>query len=408
MVKKGQSKTKNIFKLIKIFNAFNLSLSKTKIFKKSKKFSTYNYHRFIKQIKEIKRGKIEQFNKYYFYKNSLNQVFKQIKSKLNDIQTRSLNLNSSIENPKHNQKIAIVFYSDRNLLVSKVTITLNNKVIVNGIIEVPIPANVIGDSLVEDKNELANITLDSLSLLESEELPLLIVLSSSLFNINSFDVADLKQISLSDSAIQKKSPYLPDNTVIDFYRGLQDENSNKIVRAIYTKKDFIKSWTDALEIINSPVLGLVPAAPPVFDMVANNSLEELSILVDIEFSVTSVLIGSKFSRLTSYRIPFGSSLYISSDLNNTTNNYFERILNSIKLILDENNCSLPLLIYVMGNGLDSLVENYVPLPKGFKRLSELKLTDYYYSPNKMKIHELVSKSVDSNIESLVTILKSCL
>ena len=110
MIKKAHGNKKNIYKLIQILNGFNLSLSKTKIFKKSKKFRTDNYYLLIKKIKKILRGKIEQFNKYYSDKKSLNQVFNQIKNKINDIQKRSLNLNSSIENPKHNQKIAILFY----------------------------------------------------------------------------------------------------------------------------------------------------------------------------------------------------------------------------------------------------------------------------------------------------------
>ena len=76
----------------------------------------------------------------------------------------------------------------------------------------------IGDSLVEDTNELANILLDSLTLLELLESPLLLVLSSSFFNIHTFNTSDLKQISQSDKKVESKSPYLPANTLVDFLR----------------------------------------------------------------------------------------------------------------------------------------------------------------------------------------------
>ena len=50
----------------------------------------------------------------------------------------------------------------------------------------PIPGNVVGDSSVEDSNELANIILDSLTLLDLLNAPFLIILSSSFFNIHTF------------------------------------------------------------------------------------------------------------------------------------------------------------------------------------------------------------------------------
>ena len=49
----------------------------------------------------------------------------------------------------------------------------------------------------------------------------------------------------------------------------------------------------------------------------------------------------------------------------------------------------------MGSGLDQLVTQDLSLPKGFKNIADLKLSDYSYSPKKMQVHELVSNSIES-------------
>ena len=68
---------------------------------------------------------------------------------------------------------------------------------------------------------------------------------------------------------------------------------------------------------------------------------------------------------------------------------------------------LPSDIFVMGSGLDKLLKKNMTLPKGFRKISDLNLTDFSYIPKSMKIHELVSTSIDSSIYSLSTILSSC-
>ena len=61
----------------------------------------------------------------------------------------------------------------------------------------------------------------------------------------------------------------------------------------------------------------------------------------------------------------------------------------------------------MGHGLDELTVNNSLLPDKFKNISSLNLADYNYSPEKMEIHELVSKSIESNIDSLSSVLRLC-
>ena len=379
---------------------------------KKKVLSNGNFHNLISQIKEFRfifRSSLKlqknNFIKYLVSKFKINtQLFEELKK------YQFFNKDSLVKqknNKKFDQKIGVVFYSDHNLILISLDINLNNRIKINGVTEIPIPGNVIGDSLVEDSNELANIALDSINLLDLNSAPLLVVLSSSFFNIHTFKASDLKQISKSDKKIQSKSPYLPDNTLVDFLRMSDAQISNSFVRTTYSKKDFIKGWTDTLEMIDLPVIGLVPAAPLIFDAITKIIVEEKTVLIDIESTVTTLLIGGGLSELTSYKLPFGSSLYLSNNLKNSAKNYFDRALNSIKIIMNDKNEKLPLNIFVMGSGVDNLINSKFDLPKGFKSIAELKLSDFSYSPKTMQIHELISNSIDSRISSLVSILTLC-
>ena len=183
--------------------------------------------------------------------------------------------------------------------------------------------------------------------------------------------------------------------------------TNGLVRTIYAKKDFIKSWTDTLEIVNLPIIGLVPASVHVFDSITSKITEEITVLLDIESSETTLLIGSNLARLNSYKLPFGYSLYLTDDLSKSSKSYFERALNSVKLTMKDANLELPENIFVMGIGLDKLLNSRVSLPKGFQSISDLNLANYFYKPKTMQIHEIVSKSIENSICSLASILSSC-
>ena len=217
-------------------------------------------------------------------------------------------LNKTRKNDKYKQKIGIVFYCDHNLTFISLIINLNNQINILGVTEIPIPGSVIGDVLVEDCNELANIALDSINLLDLADSPLLVVLSSSFFNIHTFMLSDLKQVSKTDSKVQSKSPYLPADTMVDFLRVSDKTIKTGLIRTIYTRKDLIDSWTNTFQIIDQPLIGLVPAAPHIFDSITSKVIEKTTILIDIECNSTNVLIGSQLAQLNSYKLPFGYSL----------------------------------------------------------------------------------------------------
>tara|TARA_Y100000589_G_scaffold44680_1_gene37624 strand:- start:4598 stop:5974 length:1377 start_codon:yes stop_codon:yes gene_type:complete len=385
----------------------NYSLLTLKNFNKSKKFERLSLilQKFKKDF--IFRNQVIRKNVILLLKKSSHSLKLTTLLKNNNLLSNKSHTKKYSRNEKYNQKIGIVFYSDHVLILTSLSIDLDNNIKYTGLTEIPIPANIIGNYLVEDINELANILLDGINLLDLVDSPLLVILSSSFFNIHTFSATDLKQISPKDSMVQSKSPYLPANTLIDFLRINISNSSNGFIRTIYSQKDLIRSWTDTLEIVDNPLIGLVPHAPNVFDYLSSKIIDEKIILIDIESASTTVLIGRKLDKLFSYKLPFGSSLYISDDLEVTSKNYFERVINSIKIILDDNNEELISQIFVMGIGLDKLVHKDDSLPLNFKRVSDLKLTNFSYNPKDMEIHELISKSIETNIDSFALILKSC-
>ena len=181
----------------------------------------------------------------------------------------------------------------------------------------------------------------------------------------------------------------------------------QLVRAVYTNRKLIESWTDTLELTKNSIIGITPSAPNIFDALKIRVNDETTVLIEIEVSKTVVMIGRNSTNLTSHNIPYGSSLYISDKEANLSINYFQRIFSSIEYIMSEFDEKTPPLIYVFGKGLDDLVKRNITLPNRFKRLSEMDLVDYSYAPRKMQIHESASKSIDSTIETL-SLIASCL
>tara|TARA_E500000331_G_scaffold227897_1_gene218118 strand:- start:5337 stop:6785 length:1449 start_codon:yes stop_codon:yes gene_type:complete len=350
-------------------------------------------------------------NKINSIKHDLRDDFiKQFNAPLNYIKNIKINIpirNKRIKIDKESYTIGVAIYSDHLLTLARVILNKDNQVIVKSVIEVPIPGDVIGDKFVENKNELSNIFLDLSGLLKLDEYPLLVILSSSFFNVHTFYSSELKQISNTDNTVQSKSPYLPNETFIEFLKLSKKSEEDQLIRTIYCNRKLIESWTDTLESMNCPIIGIVPSAPNIFDILKTKVRDETTVLIDIEITKTIVMLGRNSYDLSSHIIPYGSSLYTTADDSDLSNNYFQRILVSIELITSEYQERLPSYIYVYGKGLDNLLAKNIPLPSRFKRLSDMKLVDYSYAPKSMDFYESESNSIESTIETL-SLLTSCL
>jgi len=343
----------------------------------------------------------------YFFKDNFT---KKLSHPLNLIKNIQINIpigNKKIKVDKESYSIGVAIYSEHYLTLSKVILNKDNQVIFKGLIEVPVPGDVIGDRDVEDNDELSNILLDLFGLLKLDDSPLLVILSSSFFNVHTFYSSELKQISNTDLVVQSKSPYLPDDTFIEFLKLSKKGEEDKFIRTVYSNRKLIESWTNTLETLNIPIIGIVPSAPNVFDILKSKIKEETTVLIDIEVTKTIVMLGRNSYNLSSHNVPYGSSLYTSEINADLSNNYFNRILTSIELILSEYHERLPSYIYVYGKGLDNLVDKDIPLPSKFLRLSEMNLVDYFYDPKSMDMNESESKSIESTIVTL-SLITSCL
>jgi len=378
-------------------------------FKKDRKKPNKKKTNRISSISLLTKLKLRLKNNL-LYKEKLINIINKFISRLESVKNISIQnpiLNKAVNLDKESHNLAVAVYNEHCLTLASVIINRNNKVFIKGVIEVPIPGDIIGDSCVEDKQELSNIILDLLCLLKLERSPLLIILSSSLFKINTFLSSELKQISNTDNKVQSKSPYLPNDTFVEFRNMSNNDKKDKLIRTVYTSRKLIESWTDTLEILNNPIIGITPSVPNIFDMLGTKITEKITILIDIERTTTMAIVGRDSINLTSHKLPYGSSLYSSDDDIDLSENYFSRLLSSLNLIMSEYNEVLPSYIYIYGKGLDDLLKNNTLLPSKFKKLSDMKLANFSYTPNQMQTHELVSNSIYSTIETL-SLITSCL
>ena len=402
----------SFFKGIRLFikNKYALTSSGNKnkeTLNRSRSRDKVNIFSKIINLKAISATKNKINSIQYYLKDNLIKKSSHTLKLIKNIQINIPLGNKKIKVDKESHLIGVAIYSEHYLTLSKVILNKDNQVIIKSVIEVPVPGDVIGDRDVEDKNELSNIFLDLFGLLKLDESPLLVILSSSFFNVHTFYSSELKQISNTDLVVQSKSPYLPNDTFIEFLNLSKKGEEDKLIRTVYSNRNLIESWTDTLETLNIPVIGIVPSAPNVFDILKSKIKDETTVLIDIEVTKTIVMLGRNSYNLSSHNVPYGSSLYTSDFNPDLSSNYFKRILNSIELILSEYNEMLPSCIYVYGKGLDDLVDKNIPLPSRFLRLSEMNLIDYSYDPKSMDIHESESKSIESTIVTL-SLITSCL
>ena len=107
--------------------------------------------------------------------------------------------------------------------------------------------------------------------------------------------------------------------------------NDSVFNAIFTRKSLINGWIKTLRKINYPVVGITTPGPHQIDFLRENKkiINELEIIIDIEFNSTTIFISNKDYELSSQKIPYGSTLYRKKEL---VESYFSRLIKSIKLI----------------------------------------------------------------------------
>ncbi|MCR8545785.1 MAG: hypothetical protein JJ841_007420 [Prochlorococcus marinus CUG1432] len=362
IIKKHKSTTKNKA-LKKRFKPISELLEKLKIYASTKYFKE-NYLLKARSVLS-KKNKIRIFDL-----NILDDIFK-IK---NFYKVKNFLKKYSINNsPRRDYKKDIIVneflgisYVD-NILTATHLQRQNNRNIIKDIVNINIPGDLIGDFKVEKVPEVKRIIDDISNIFGLNNPPIIVLLSSSFFITRSFSNNDLVVFSEEDPKILSKSPYLPDNTLIQSKRVNGDAKSC-YHRVIYANKEHIDSWINVISLSGSKIATVTCGAIHLAENLISNS-EEISILCDIGNNSTTVYLTRKDCELISTRLPFGSSIYITNKVS-LNNELFSRLDKSVKKILKDNNIHFDGDFYINGNGIDRMLSLNTYIKKGFLKIPE--------------------------------------
>jgi len=228
--------------------------------------------------------------------------------------------------------------------------------------------------------------------------PTILLLGSSYFTAKTFKDSELVVFSKKDPTLLKKSPFLPLNTSIEYQRVSGDKLSSYHI-VVYAEKIAIDSWLNVLMLLNNPVVALTCGPINLVDKVSQMSNQIFSYLCDIEDSSTTIYIQKKNCGLTSIKLPYGTSLYKSSD-KKIQNQYFYRLRDSINKIMEKNTTFEKENIYITGIGLDNLTNGDIRPIEGFERLSNSSMNYELHKENSSK-ENFLNKSIFESFSILV-------
>ena len=255
-----------------------------------------------------------------------------------------------------------IYYANNKLTITHLQ-RKNNSNTIKDFVQINTPADLIGEFKIEKATEVTRIINDVIKIFELNYPPIILFLSSSFFTTRSFNDRELEIFSDEDPLILSKSPFLPDETLIQ-YKRVSGDKSTSYHRVIYANKDVIDSWIKVLSLSECDIATLTCPAIHTVEKLSNNSKYEISVLCDVEDFITTVYIIRKNCELFSSRLPFGSSFYITGQ-ESLNDQFFLRLKNSVKLIISDNNLKLHNNVYLSGNGLDKMLSKNNIISEGF-------------------------------------------
>ena len=318
---------------------------------------------------KLKHLSIKQIS---FYSNYLNTFKSKIKNKISGKSKTITNIkhqnkltlppqikdfiNKYLSKPNNSQEkviddsFVIIHFSDHVLTVAKVS-TSQSVNSVDQLLSINVPTDIIGDYKVENKNELSNILQDVIALYEIKKNPVILLLSSTFFTIKSFDDSELVVFSENNPELLSKSPYLPDDTLMQHTR-VSGNKLSSYHRVVYINKNVLDSWIEVLSMLENPLAGVTCSCIHLVEEITSK-YGGLTVLCDIELNNTVIYLENSNCEFNAVKLPFGSSIYISDD-ENTSKQFFVRLENSINSILEKYKYKAPKFIYLIGQGLDKL------------------------------------------------------
>lgn len=256
----------------------------------------------------------------------------------------------------------VIHFADHILTVSKV-LSQDNLNTIDQIVNINIPTAIIGDYKVENKDELKNILQDIIGLFEITNKPIILLLSSGFFTINSFDDGELVVFSENNPKLLSKSPFLPDDTLIQYSR-VSGNKLSSYHRVVYVNKSILDTWIEVISQLENPIAGVTCSCVHLVEELTNQ-YGGLTVLCDIELSYVTVYIEKENCELNTIKLPFGASIYISED-SEFALQFFQRLEKSIFSILKKFKYKKPKSIYLIGQGFDKLNHKNLELISKFK------------------------------------------
>ena len=365
----------NLNNFQKNFSKEDLKNSLSDKFSKNTIFSNIDYKKYD-----------EKFEKYLNFK--LSDVINKFKTNKTLNKTRNLELLVDFLG---------IFYINNQLFFAHLQ-KKNKTNIVKDIVQIDAPSDLIGEYKIEKVPEFSRMINDMINVFELNNPPIILLLSSSFFTTRSFSDSELIVFSEEDPVILSKSPYLPDNTLIQYKRVNGDKNSS-YHRVVYADKEIIDSWINGLSLTGSDIATVTCSVLHQVENLSNKSKKDLLIVCDIEDFITNVYVLRNNCELFSERLPFGSSVYIT-DNESLNNQFFSRLSGSIKSIISKNKYEFNSEIYINGNGLDKMLSLNNKISDGFIEIPQNK---YKLNPEKIstfKKYKSVLNSFSSSVDML--------
>ena len=289
----------------------------------------------------------------------------------------------------------IIHFSDHVLSIAKISTneSINS---FEQLININIPTDIVGDYKVENKNEFSNILKDVISLYDAQTNPIILLLSSTFFTIKSFSDGELVVFSENNPELLSKSPFLPDDTLMQHTR-VSGNKLSSYHRVVYINKNVLDSWIEVLSRLDNPLAGVTSSCIHLVEEITTKE-GGLTILCDIELNATVIYIEKNNCEFNTVKLPFGASIYISDD-ENVAHQFFVRLENAVNSIIEKFNYKSPKSIYLIGQGFDKLNTSSISSFNKFKEFP----SDIF---NKYKFNKDIDKEIIQNNISNITKLSS--
>ena len=379
--KRNQKKSNINQKSINLKNLFSFQFNQKKTTRNQKKAN-------------INKKRINPKNLFSFQLNQINNQFELFRKKFklvisktrfnNDFNELFIKYFPKAENKdnKSTNFFVVVHYSEHKLSISK--ILFDKKVFnVEDLISINIPTAIVGDFKVENKSDLLNILGDIFSLFDITNKPVMLLLGSSFFTIKSFDDSELVSFSEDNPQLLSKSPFLPDDTLIQYSRS----SGNKLTsyhRVVYSNKKVMDTWIEVLSDLGQPLVGVTCSCIHLIEEITKK-FKKLSILCDVDMGSTYIYIEKENCELNTFKLPFGASNYISTD-KKISEQFFERLGNSISSIIEKFGYPNTNQIFLIGEGIDKLEIDNLDVDQKFKKF-----------PDEIFMNYKVNKNIDKSI-----------